>query len=159
MNQTTTYSQKLKDPRWQKKRLEILERDNWTCCGCGATDKELQVHHSQYNGKPWDAHSDNLQTLCHECHELISEAIKHFRISVSQIKPADARTLSYAISIAINGHLAVQEDAPKCSRIIELMGARLRAHRTCADLIDQDLISPDKEQTLCDVLTCLYASP
>ena len=25
------YSEKLKDPRLQKKRLQILERDNWTC--------------------------------------------------------------------------------------------------------------------------------
>ena len=25
-----SYSDKLKDPRWQRKRLEIFERDNWT---------------------------------------------------------------------------------------------------------------------------------
>ena len=29
------YSEKLKDPRWQKKRLEILERDNFRCQYCG----------------------------------------------------------------------------------------------------------------------------
>lgn len=26
-----TYAEKLKDPRWQKRRLEIFERDDWTC--------------------------------------------------------------------------------------------------------------------------------
>ena len=36
-----TYKQKLKDPRWQKKRLKVLERDDWKCtrletdCGDG----------------------------------------------------------------------------------------------------------------------------
>lgn len=28
------YSQKLLDPRWQRKRLEILQRDDFTCQVC-----------------------------------------------------------------------------------------------------------------------------
>ena len=35
-----TYSRKLSNPLWQKKRLKILERDNWTCKKCG-DEKEL----------------------------------------------------------------------------------------------------------------------
>jgi hypothetical protein len=30
-NEKQKYSDKLKDPRWQKKRLQIMERDNWCC--------------------------------------------------------------------------------------------------------------------------------
>ncbi len=68
----TTYSDKLKDPRWQKKRLKILERDNWTCVFCDDNKEELQVHHEKYNGEPWDADDKFLKTCCWACHSAIS---------------------------------------------------------------------------------------
>lgn len=65
-----TYSEKLKDPRWQKKRLEILQRDEFTCQHCLKSDKTLHVHHTYYNGKdPWETHDSRLVTLCEDCHE------------------------------------------------------------------------------------------
>ena len=57
-----------KDPRWQRKRLEILDRDNFACVACGATDKELHVHHIKYAAELWEADTDDLQTLCTACH-------------------------------------------------------------------------------------------
>jgi len=36
-----TYAEKLKDPRWQKKRLEIMERDEWTCQWCVDSESPL----------------------------------------------------------------------------------------------------------------------
>ena len=64
------YAEKLKDPRWQKKRLEILERDKWMCRGCCETQKTLHVHHIFYvHGlEPWDVPSGLLITLCSDCH-------------------------------------------------------------------------------------------
>lgn len=64
------YSDKLRDPRWQKKRLKILERDNWTCKYCGATDRTLHVHHNEYNGDPWNANDEKLDTVCDICHDM-----------------------------------------------------------------------------------------
>lgn len=65
-----TYSEKLKDPRWQRKRLEIMERDDFTCRDCGSRDKTLHVHHCHYDkGEPWEARDDILLTLCADCHE------------------------------------------------------------------------------------------
>jgi len=66
-----SYAEKLKDPRWQKKRLEILERDWWMCCECGDNESTLHVHHTTYKkGKdPWDYPNHQLITLCEECHE------------------------------------------------------------------------------------------
>ena len=58
------------DPRWRKKRSEILERDNHKCqiCGCNAQD----VHHIKYKGnsynEPWNIDNDYLVSLCKECH-------------------------------------------------------------------------------------------
>lgn len=64
------YSDKLKDPRWQKKRLKIFERDEWKCIHCGRNDRTLHVHHIEYQRglEPWEYSDDKLQTLCEKCH-------------------------------------------------------------------------------------------
>lgn len=69
-----TYSEKLKDPRWQKKRLEIFQRDGFTCQYCDDPDSQLQVHHKFYvYGKdPWEYENSTLTTLCGSCHENIT---------------------------------------------------------------------------------------
>ena len=64
------YSEKLKDPRWQKKRLGILDRDDWACQHCGSKDRTLHVHHIKYESHdPWETDDKWLLTLCAECHE------------------------------------------------------------------------------------------
>ena len=65
-----TYSEKLRDPRWQKKRLEILQRDNFACLLCNDNKTELQIHHKKYikGHEPWDYGNENFQTLCKHCH-------------------------------------------------------------------------------------------
>lgn len=57
-----------KDTRWQKKRLEIMQRDGWKCVACEEERSTLHVHHKRYAGKPWDVSDDDLQTLCEKCH-------------------------------------------------------------------------------------------
>lgn len=56
-----SYLELLKDPRWQKRRLEILERDGWECQNCGGKDKTLHVHHKRYRGKPWETRANKLK--------------------------------------------------------------------------------------------------
>lgn len=63
------YSEKLKSPKWQKKRLEVLQRDNFKCCLCGDEETELHVHHLKYTGpNPENAPNEDLETLCKDCH-------------------------------------------------------------------------------------------
>jgi len=66
----TTYSDKLKDPRWQRKRLLVFKRDNWTCQKCGSKEDSLTVHHICYvpGADPWDHPDELLLTLCEFCH-------------------------------------------------------------------------------------------
>jgi hypothetical protein len=66
-----SYSKKLKDPRWQKKRLEILERDRWACRECLDEEKTLHVHHLIYLSgfDPWEIPDGFLLTLCEDCHD------------------------------------------------------------------------------------------
>jgi hypothetical protein len=72
-----TYAEKLKDPRWQKKRLEIFQRDKFRCMECFSDEKSLQVHHIAYKGKePWDTPNKLLITYCHECHQKEEDKLK-----------------------------------------------------------------------------------
>lgn len=67
-----TYSEKLRDPRWQKVRLRVLERDDWHCQDCFDGESTLHVHHLYYeqNRDPWDYPLDAFVTLCESCHEV-----------------------------------------------------------------------------------------
>ena len=65
------YSELLKDPRWQKKRLEIMQRDNFACALCLDTKSTLHVHHKKYikGNMPWAYEDKYLITLCDKCHQ------------------------------------------------------------------------------------------
>jgi hypothetical protein len=66
----TSYSEKLRDPRWQKKRLCVMQRDGFACRDCGDEKSTLQVHHCHYEkGGPWMTNERFLLTLCADCHE------------------------------------------------------------------------------------------
>lgn len=64
------YSDKLKNPKWQKMRLLVMQRDSWRCCNCMDGSETLHVHHLSYEyGKdPWDYDISNFETLCSKCH-------------------------------------------------------------------------------------------
>ena len=66
------YSELLRDPKWQKKRLKILERDKFQCRACEATEETLHVHHIiyDYKLKPWEYLDCDLITLCEYCHSI-----------------------------------------------------------------------------------------
>jgi|688.fasta_scaffold2219293_1 hypothetical protein len=65
-----TYAEKLKDPRWQKKRLEIMQRDEFTCQICKSKTKTLHIHHLDYEFglEPWNYPNTYYKTLCEDCH-------------------------------------------------------------------------------------------
>lgn len=69
----TDYERALKDPRWQKRRLEILNLADFACEDCHARDKTLEVHHEYYikafRLQPWRYPDDLLIALCETCHE------------------------------------------------------------------------------------------
>lgn len=67
------YSDLLKSPKWQKKRLEILSRDNFQCKLCNDEDTLLNIHHKRYiNGKlPWQYDDCDLITICKDCHGIV----------------------------------------------------------------------------------------
>lgn len=99
-----TYAEKLKDPRWQRKRLEILNRDSFACRECGDGTLPLHVHHGYYESglAPWEYPDESLRTVCEECHatrQALELKIKKYLagLSISQIADALGPDLLTAI--------------------------------------------------------------
>jgi 5-methylcytosine-specific restriction endonuclease McrA len=53
-----------------KKRLEILNRDNFKCCLCDGEEVELHVHHLKVHQRTSQCSNKDLETLCKYCHNL-----------------------------------------------------------------------------------------
>jgi hypothetical protein len=73
-----TYPEKLRDVRWQKRRLEIMNRDQWKCQYCKKS-AFLNVHHLFYlpGIEPWEYDDKSLITLCEKCHQSEQRRQKH----------------------------------------------------------------------------------
>lgn len=71
-----TYKEKLSDPRWQKKRLEVFSNSNFSCDLCLDEKSELHVHHKEYikDKDIWDYDDSNFQSLCFACHDVVGKS-------------------------------------------------------------------------------------
>jgi len=50
-------------------RLDVMQRDNFTCRLCGDAKTTLNIHHTEYSkGEPWEIDIDTLFTVCEHCH-------------------------------------------------------------------------------------------
>lgn len=87
----TEYRKALRDPRWQKKRLFVLERAGWRCEWCGDHRSELQVHHGCYGvrGKPWEVPDDVLYCLCDPCHARAERAKQALHLEIGRVHPRE----------------------------------------------------------------------
>jgi hypothetical protein len=64
-----TYNEQLRDPRWQRKRLEALSASDWQCSRCHNDRRTLHVHHLEYRPvPPWEYALSELEVLCDKCH-------------------------------------------------------------------------------------------
>lgn len=66
-----TYYEMLRDPRWQRKRLEVMQRADFACEECGDKETTLNVHHQYYRkgAKPWEYEDDCFLCMCEPCHD------------------------------------------------------------------------------------------
>jgi 5-methylcytosine-specific restriction endonuclease McrA len=123
----SNYSELLKDPRWQVKRIAILKRDNFTCQECGARNTMLHVHHHFYtvDTNPWDYDDCMLITLCEECH-INEEFLKNF----------DTLSYRYLLTIGFTRN--------KISKLIAALSQRLNVTEIPSDDIERliDVVKP-----------------
>lgn len=83
-----TYKEQIKHPKWQKRRLEIMQKDDFTCQICGDKDTMLNVHHLHYhkNRDIWDYEDWELMTLCEDCHSREHSTIEYILERIEYIK-------------------------------------------------------------------------
>lgn len=89
-NVKQSYSEKLSDPRWQRLRIKILNRDKNRCTYC-QTNENIQVHHLKYTGEPWQAPESDLITVCDCCHRILED----FKTRFSDAKILAIKKLDY----------------------------------------------------------------
>lgn len=105
-----SYSEKLLDPRWQKKRLEVLDAAEFTCEICGDSESTLHVHHKQYlkNHEIWEYDADQLACLCKNCHSNHHEQEDLLKDAISRI-PIDGPFDSEHVAFLIYGLLGIKK--------------------------------------------------
>ena len=76
-----TYQEKLLDPRWLSKRVEIIDREKNVCQECDRTYPEMHVHHKYYkrDTEPWDYPNDALLLLCDNCHRQLHYFLAEYK--------------------------------------------------------------------------------
>lgn len=111
-----SYAEKLRDPRWQKMRLEVMQRDKFKCRVCDSTEKTLNVHHRFYRkgAAPWEYEPSTLVTLCEDCHAA-AEAEKDF-IQQACAGPSYRQTF---IARLIAVQMATED--PRCPHLMAAM--------------------------------------
>ena len=68
LNGAYRYKNFLKSDYWKEVKQVVLERDNYQCCHCGATEN-LAIHHKTYEHHRDELnHLDDLVSLCRSCH-------------------------------------------------------------------------------------------
>lgn len=90
-----TYREKLLDPRWQRKRLEVLNRADFSCRRCGTRTETLHVHHGYYEKdvEPWDYPMDSLHCLCEFCHEIEQGLLAAAHRRLGRMLPQDIEAM------------------------------------------------------------------
>lgn len=110
--QKTPYQQLLLDPRWQRRRLEVMGRNDFTCESCSDSESTLNVHHVRYQRgvKPWEYKDEELLCLCQPCHEERHDKTNVLLDMLAQT-PAMCLNMDDAISW-LAGYLASQSPWP-----------------------------------------------
>ena len=79
------YKELLKHPKWQRKRLEIMERAEFACEFCRDDETCLHIHHKKYisGRKPWEYDNSNFICLCEVCHYNVTFSTDKMRLNES----------------------------------------------------------------------------
>lgn len=120
-----SYWEKLRDPRWQRKRLEVMQKNDFKCQNCkdvlniDSDDLTLNVHHAWYEKiDPWEYEEECYQCLCEPCHKIAEKA----RLEISKMLfihyPEELRQIAEWLSILQK----TQFEHGGCGGLMELFG-------------------------------------
>lgn len=103
-----TYLDKLRDPRWQRRRLEVLQRHYWRCDTCERGEDDgipLHVHHKFYHlnydergrlqkADPWNYQDEDFRVLCDACHQQTEIALMEVQKALGGFEHYDLAKLA-----------------------------------------------------------------
>lgn len=127
---SAAYQEMLRDPRWQRRRLEIMNRAQWKCEKCHDDARTLNVHHARYRSgaAPWEYTDAELICVCEDCHleghileavkakeidEALEEAIQGAYIIGMQTTNPDTRASAFRVM----GKLVAQRSPQRVERM------------------------------------------
>jgi hypothetical protein len=151
-----TYFEQLRSPHWQRRRLEIMSRDEFTCQGCYDQESTLNVHHKHYiKGRmAWEYGDDELVTLCEACHEDMHEQSNVMKRLFSLLPTNGPIFINEALAL-VAGYAGRKADgdfeqfeslSPYMFRLGAIASHIERAHSRVAGL-DEVLAKMDREET------------
>lgn len=110
-----TYWELLKHPKWQEKRLLIMQRAGFRCEQCDTNEVTLNVHHTYYEkGKaPWEYPDESLHCLCEPCHEEADGLRLALLREIGQLTSSQAwEALGYmrALQMEVDGEVQCEAD-------------------------------------------------
>lgn len=149
MGDKKSYYELLKHPKWQKMRLEVMERAKFECESCGSKDNTLHVHHSYYEkGKaPWEYEEDTLQCLCEDCHKEIQGLVALLDERINRVK--ELNTICGDLLERLIGYTMGIEAASIPVAIIEISSyAMAMGVADCFGLTPEEVIDALKDGTL-----------
>lgn len=104
-DQSRTYADKLRDPRWEQCRSQFVRRHGNKCSSCNRKGIEVQVHHKVYRRgvEPWDHPETDLILLCRGCHQDWHDLLQEFRSKVIGTIPVSvARVIIRALNLLLH---------------------------------------------------------
>src|SRR5215831_14050273 len=107
MAEKPSYHEQRRHPKWQKKRLKIMEAAGFKCQNCGTDDVTLNVHHSYYEKghAPWEYPDESLKCLCENCHKRIEDIQDRIKRQFSKLNYNSLlRLLGYALGIELENN-------------------------------------------------------
>jgi hypothetical protein len=139
-----TYYEKLKDPRWQRKRLEVMNRDDFTCLSCGSKDKTLNVHHKTYRkgAEPWDYDNDNFATYCEDCHKEIHNFMDDIKMAITSSYEAmilSCLSLCNCEALEHMNTIRLAADGSLLTNNIKLNESRINAAKRTVSMLQQEI--------------------
>lgn len=85
MADKATFFAQYNDPRWQRRRLQVMESVGFQCENCGSKDTTLNVHHKRYRGdqKPWEYEDWELACYCEKCHKKWHDSMESLKDTIA----------------------------------------------------------------------------
>jgi hypothetical protein len=98
-----SYAEDLKHPKWQEKRLRVLDHAGFKCERCGSTERSLHAHHKIYlrGHKPWEYEDYLLECLCEVCHGVAHRERDELDLVIAQQATATVPWITNAMTDAL----------------------------------------------------------